>query len=286
MQDDEFVNGGYNVFNNPGNIGGYTGPGSGHHWSDQYRSIAGNAMMMSGGTFRDFYGISNPDGSINYTRAAQVARQGGLGVRFEGTFGVIELSSGSTEINIVQKGDSYLYKLDGEFYGVGGGGKGYPVQDPYTNEYKGFKYNFDYSSDNGSGFSGKDFALALAGAGLARGNHVMFNDKTWYSVKTFKTYSQSFNGNGYTGGKVKVASKVSTGFKVGGYALGIYNAVSLWDQKNQGEIGVTEMWIEQTSNAISTFVPIYGAGWGIGWSAGKVFGPSKWYGDDDTSWFK
>ena len=29
-----------------------------------------------------------------------------------------------------------------------------------------------------------------------------------------------------------------------------------------------------------------GAGIAVGWELGKHYGPSKWYGSDDTKWFK
>jgi RHS repeat-associated protein len=35
------------------------GPGSGNHWSDQYRSAYDNAMLMSSNTFNSFYGIND-----------------------------------------------------------------------------------------------------------------------------------------------------------------------------------------------------------------------------------
>jgi RHS repeat-associated protein len=48
-------------------------PGSGNNWADQYRDVAGNMMLMSTNTFRDFYGLDDGYGGTNYERAGQLA---------------------------------------------------------------------------------------------------------------------------------------------------------------------------------------------------------------------
>ncbi|ELR73005.1 hypothetical protein C900_00507 [Fulvivirga imtechensis AK7] len=70
-RDDVFVNGGYQVFNSLGNMG-YTGPGSGQHWSDFHRSVEGNAMLMSSSAFNGFYGINNGN-RFDFARAISSA---------------------------------------------------------------------------------------------------------------------------------------------------------------------------------------------------------------------
>ncbi|MEQ8361710.1 MAG: RHS repeat-associated core domain-containing protein [Cyclobacteriaceae bacterium] len=145
--EEQHSNFGYQDNGNHGN-GGFDsnriGPGSGNHWSDQYRSVAGNLALMSTNAFREFYGLYNDNGSFNYNRAGQLARSGGLGTTFSGSFGIIDLSTGSTDIKIVSSADNYFYRLDGKFYGVGGGGdKGYAIQNPYTLQYEGFNYKTD-----------------------------------------------------------------------------------------------------------------------------------------------
>lgn len=52
-----------------------------------------------------------------------------------------------------------------------------------------------------------------------------------------------------------------------------------------GELNTEPMIVEQISNVIGA-IPGYGTGWSIGWELGKRYGPSKWYGKDDTKWFK
>jgi len=87
--------------------------------------------------------------------------------------------------------------------------------------------------------------------------------------KDFVLRSSDWGGNGTTGGKFKFASKVSTGLKVGGFALAGYNAVKINQQFNAGQISGSRMAIEQTSNVVSTF-GILGAAWGIGWETGRA----------------
>lgn len=50
------------------------GPGSGNHWSDGYRSVSGNYMMMSTSDFRSHYGLDNGFGGTNYERAGELAQ--------------------------------------------------------------------------------------------------------------------------------------------------------------------------------------------------------------------
>jgi RHS repeat-associated core domain len=113
--------------------------------------------------------------------------------------------------------------------------------------------------------------------GVAVGSYKMYNDKTWYSLKKFKTYNQTFNGNGATGGKIKHAKSISTKLGRVGYGLGFYNAYDINVQYNNGEISQGQMIAEQTSNTISTFGGIYGAAWGVGWEAGRYVTSIPWY---------
>ncbi|MCO5266775.1 MAG: hypothetical protein M9948_12995 [Lentimicrobium sp.] len=49
-------NGGYGYYLG---YGGGIGPGSGNHWSDQYRSVYGNFMLMSSSNFQSYYNVSS-----------------------------------------------------------------------------------------------------------------------------------------------------------------------------------------------------------------------------------
>jgi RHS repeat-associated protein len=105
------------------------------------------------------------------------------------------------------------------------------------------------------GWSPTDLAIPTGGIGLSLGEHKMFNENTWFSIKTWKTYGQRFNGNQYTGGKLNVAEKWAKGFRYTGWALGVYNALSIYNDK---EMSSTQKLIEQGSNAFGTFGGIYG----------------------------
>ncbi|MET3028389.1 RHS repeat-associated core domain-containing protein [Flavobacterium sp. UW10123] len=121
--------------------------------------------------------------------------------------------------------------------------------------------------------------LTTIATGFALVDYKMFNKDTWYSIKKMKTYSQSFNGNGYTGGKIASASRISTGFKIAGYGLGTYNAWSINKQYNNGELSTSSMVIEQSSNLYSTLGGTYGVAWGIGWEGGRTITKTIWYQD-------
>lgn len=89
---------------------------------------------------------------------------------------------------------------------------------------------------------------------------------------------------------VQVNTKLVSGTnivgKVGGYGLGLYNGVALYDQYKNGDISFETYDREQASNIFTTFGGIYGAAWGIGWECGKRWGPSTWYGDNDYKYFE
>ena len=124
--------------------------------------------------------------------------------------------------------------------------------------------------DGNSSVDHSGLGLALVGVGLEAGSVKMFNEKNWYSLKQMKTYSQSFNGSGYTGGKNASAGRISTAFKWAGRLLGASNAYSVNDQYISGDISDSQMVLEQSSNIYSTFGGLYGAAWGIGWELGRA----------------
>jgi len=117
--------------------------------------------------------------------------------------------------------------------------------------------------------------LAGVGIGLSSGEHIMFNEKTWFSVKTFKTYSQSWGGNGATGGKLKVAKEFSSKFKKGVWAFGVFNSIIIAHDESLSRL---QKGIEQTSNVITTFAPApFSVGWTIGWESGRIISKNDWY---------
>lgn len=68
-------------------------------------------------------------------------------------------------------------------------------------------------------------------------------------------------------GKVNTAT---TALKWTGRGLGAYNAYQIDKQFNAGQINTTTMFLEQGTNAFSTFGGIPGASWGVGWEIGRA----------------
>gem|GEM_PF-941108 len=107
----------------------------------------------------------------------------------------------------------------------------------------------------------------------------MFYSKTFgtWMGKDFKMYKQTWGGNGVTGGKLKFGKKVSTGIKIGGYGLGIWNAYKIDQQNRTGQISDWQMYMEQGSNLITTVGGLYGAAWSVGWELGRALTKMEWY---------
>ena len=102
----------------------------------------------------------------------------------------------------------------------------------------------------------------------------MFNKNTWYSIKQWKTYGQHFNGNGATGGS-STAKKVSTGFKIGGYGLSAFNAYSVNQQYNKGEIGTSNMIMNNLQIFTQQLVVFMGDLGSCGWGKWKIYHQKK-----------
>lgn len=135
------------------------------------------------------------------------------------------------------------------------------------------------SGNNNQGYDATGGVLTGFGTGLTAAEIKMFNQTTWFSVKQWKTYSQNFNGNGYTGGKIASALKISTGFKWAGRGLGAYNAWSINEQYREGNLNTSGMVMEQSSNLYTVVGGAYGAAWGIGWEGGRAITKTNWYQD-------
>nr|WP_315224923.1 RHS repeat-associated core domain-containing protein [uncultured Flavobacterium sp.] len=129
-----------------------------------------------------------------------------------------------------------------------------------------------YSQYNSTGS-----ALTAFATSLTIGEMKMYNESTWFSVKKMKTYSQNFNGNGYTGGKIASALRIAKGIKWTGRTLGAYNAWNIADDYSEGKINGITFATEQSSNLYSTLGGTYGAAWGIGWEAGRWITYRKTY---------
>jgi RHS repeat-associated protein len=109
------------------------------------------------------------------------------------------------------------------------------------------------------------------------------NFNTWMG-KDFKFRSQNWGGNGVTGGKFKFAKTNGRYFRWAGTVAGLYGVYEIESQYRSGAINQSQRAVEQISNGIG-FIPLYGTAWSFGWNLGKDFGPSTWYGNNN-SWFK
>lgn len=154
----------------------------------------------------------------------------------------------------------------------------------------GHNYNPLYVLDGYLGFGqydeAKEFASSITDQlvlpvgllALGTAEQVTFSEefKTWMG-KDGKIRSQNWGGNGRTGGKFKFARKLSRAFNIGGAVADVYGVVDTYADYSNNEITRQEFIIEQTSNAIG-FVPLYGTVWSFGWTMGKYYGPSTWFG--------
>ena len=87
-------------------------------------------------------------------------------------------------------------------------------------------------------------------------------------------------------GSSKYGSIIKNSAYIGSRGLFVYNLYSLNEKRKNNKIANAEFLIMSLSNAYSTFGGIYGVAWGIGWQAGKYYGPSCWDGDCSTPWWE
>ncbi len=138
---------------------------------------------------------------------------------------------------------------------------------------------------NGSS-NGTGDAAPYVGGAMSVSSEVIFSKRfnTWIG-KDGKMRSQTWGGNGRTGGKYKFARNTSRYFKWAGSAVGLYGVMDIEAQYANGQIGNTDRAIQQISNGLG-FIPTFGTAWSIGWNLGKDYGPSTWFGKNDHKWFK
>ena len=117
----------------------------------------------------------------------------------------------------------------------------------------------------------------ITGLGVGTGSYIMHNEKSWYSIMQNKFYKPSFNGNGSTGGRVKMAKATSITLERIGFAFGAWCAYQINKEYENGEISKGQMIAEQATNTITTFGGIYGVAWGVGWEAGRAITSIPWY---------
>jgi len=129
----------------------------------------------------------------------------------------------------------------------------------------------------------KSVGIAFLAAVSDASKEKFFSKEAWYSIQTFKAYSQKFHGNQYVS---KGLSKgVSTAFKWLGRGIGLYNTYDLYNQYTAGKMGSIQYSIENAVNVYSTLGP--GGSWiGIGWETGRAISKTDWYTDfKENYWY-
>ena len=79
------------------------------------------------------------------------------------------------------------------------------------------------------------------------------------------------------GGKHKFARSTQRKIKLGGYFLGVWNAININLLHSEGQITNFQRNIEQGSNVITTTLGLPGAAWGFGWEMGREITNMNWY---------
>lgn len=110
--------------------------------------------------------------------------------------------------------------------------------------------------------------IAIVGGALSAGQNFLYNKETWRSLQYGRSYSQRFHGSQFVTDKA-ISRNISRGLNVMGKGLGVYNAYSVNQQYQSGQISGVQMSMEQGSNVFSTFGGIPGAAWGVGWEIGR-----------------
>ena len=133
-------------------------------------------------------------------------------------------------------------------------------------------YEIKESASSGLGW---EFYLGLS---LSTSEELAYSEvyKSWLG-KNGKFYSNSWGGNGSTGGKYKWAKANSKTIGWAGKALGIYGMYNTHEQLMSGDLGIPRYAIEQGVNTYSTFGGYWGACFGIGWELGRAIVNSQWY---------
>lgn len=233
---------------------GGVGPGSGNHWSDQYRSVYGNFMLMSGSNFQSYYNISSssynqivsnykslPRNSSNF----QTGPNGPRGFYASNSYETYKWNSvaGNEVYRESYTKDGILY-LDIYYEGA------WLKVNPENGGPQGQGGNVQYAGiEGGEHFIGP--SLILLGQPLKALKPVgALGSKPGSSIASYtlsKTFPQTFT---------KVLGK-QTGTKI-----------------------ATSLGTNVIGRAAGRFVPYVGwawTAWDVGWYLGENYGPSKWF---------
>lgn len=127
-------------------------------------------------------------------------------------------------------------------------------------------------------------SATAAGTLFSTSSFMIHNDVGWYSLKQNKFYSTIFNGNKFTGGRLKFAGTASKILERAGWAMGVWNGYEIINQYQNDEMGAGQMVVEQGVNAYATFGGVYGAAAGVGWELGRAITKIPWYRANVRPW--
>ena len=214
------------------------------------------------------------------------------GIEFEG-LEVVELNGGGTVEGPYANADQALGAALDEKGPDGAGTKSINLpdlvingRDNMANEYTGGTTNRQPEAESpGSGREPLAHALTgltLEGAKYGVGNTTfrLFNKKgTNFSPKLY---------DGWKGGSAGEIKTYGLGKTLGhvGKGLGYYGLLnSAWDV-GTGSVPPLEGSMDLIMGGAGTFGGWIGGTFEVSYQAGKLIGPSKWYGDDDNKWFE
>ena len=120
--------------------------------------------------------------------------------------------------------------------------------------------------------------IFVIGASLSVAEHTMYSKEfgTWMG-KDMQIRSQSWGGNGITGGKNSFAKSTSGAIGIAGKVVGAYSMYDSYNEWQNGQINNTLFMGDMVSGLAGMFGGIYGASWSIGYDLGKSYGPSTWF---------
>lgn len=118
----------------------------------------------------------------------------------------------------------------------------------------------------------------IIGTLLSGAEHTMYSREfgTWMG-KDMQIRSQTWGGNGITGGKNSFAKSTSGAIGLVGKAVGVYSMYGSYNKWQDGQINNTLFVGDMASGLVGMFGGIYGASWSIGYDLGKSYGPSTWF---------
>ena len=138
------------------------------------------------------------------------------------------------------------------------------------------------------GASKASLGLAAVGLGLEGGKFAA--GRTTYRLFNMKgtNFSPKLYPSGWQGGSAGRITTYGLGKTIGfaGKGLGVFGMAMSADDLISGEVSPVQGTMDIIMGGVGTFGGYIGGIWSLSYEAGKHYGPSKWYGEDDTKWFK